>query len=111
MQGGSCNYASIPCLREFKRGSILEGEFSEDFGPVVARWAWGLGDRPELSEGMMDEGDGGALGGGDVPAWAQKVDLVVGGQGRVTVRLSATAFSPAALGLRPVVRQTVAFCR
>jgi hypothetical protein len=45
-------------LREFKRGQILEGVFSEDFGPVVAGWAWGLSDCPELSEWVMDEGDG-----------------------------------------------------
>jgi hypothetical protein len=44
-------------LREFKRGQILEGVFSEDFGPVVAGRAWWLGDRPELSERMMDAGD------------------------------------------------------
>ena len=35
-------------------------------------------DHPELTVGMVDEGDTGALGWGDVPAPAQKVDLVVG---------------------------------
>ena len=41
----------------------------------------GLGgwvDRPELSERVMDQCDRGSLGGSDVPALAQKVDLVVG---------------------------------
>ena len=65
-------------LREFKRGHRLEGVFSKDFGPMVAGWAWGLRDHPELSEWVMNEGDGGSLGGSDVPALAQKVDLAVG---------------------------------
>ncbi len=45
---------------------------------MVEWWAWGLGDRPELSEGVMDQGDGGSFGGSDGPALTQKVDLVVG---------------------------------
>lgn len=45
---------------------------------MVEGWAWGLGDRPELSEWVMDESDGGSLGGSDGPALAKKVDLVVG---------------------------------
>src|ERR1700689_4394920 len=61
-----------------QKGTDLEGVFSEDFGPVVEGRAWGLSDRPELSEGVMDEGDGGSFGGSDVPALAEKVDLVVG---------------------------------
>ena len=36
-----------------------------------------MGDRPELAQGMMDEGDAGPFGWGDVPAPAKKVDLVV----------------------------------
>ena len=44
-------------LREFKRGQILERVFSEDFWPVVeGRTGW-LGDDPELSERMMNQGD------------------------------------------------------
>ena len=37
-----------------------------------------MGDRPELSERMMNQGDGGSFGGSDGPALTQKVDLVVG---------------------------------
>lgn len=37
-----------------------------------------MSDRPELSERVMDEGDGGSFGRSDVPALAKKVDLVVG---------------------------------
>ena len=44
-------------LREFKRGQSLERVFSEDFGPVVEGRTWWLGDRPELSERMMNQGD------------------------------------------------------
>ena len=65
-------------LREFKRRQFLQGVISEDFGPAVEGRAWGLRDRPELSERVMDEGDGGSFGGSDVPALAEKVDLVVG---------------------------------
>ena len=36
-----------------------------------------MGDRPELAQGMMDEGDAGPFGWGDVPAPAKKVDWVV----------------------------------
>lgn len=32
---------------------------------------------PELSAGVVDEGDGSPVGGSDVPALAQEVDLVV----------------------------------
>ena len=35
-------------------------------------------DLPELAQGVMDQGDCGLFGGGDVPALAKKVDLVVG---------------------------------
>lgn len=45
---------------------------------MVEGRAWGLSDGPELSEGMMDQGDGGSFGGSDGPALAQKVDLVIG---------------------------------
>ena len=41
-------------LRGFKRGQILERVFCEYFGPVVERRTWWFGDRPELSERMMD---------------------------------------------------------
>ena len=37
-----------------QKGTDLERVFSEDFGPVVKGWAWGLSDRPELSERVMD---------------------------------------------------------
>ena len=37
-----------------------------------------MSDRPELSERMMNQGDGGSFGGSDGPALPQKVDLVVG---------------------------------
>ena len=35
--------------------------------------------------------------------------MAEGGQGRIAVRFSCSALSQAMLGLRPVVRQTVAF--
>ena len=65
-------------LRESKRRQISEGVFSEDFGPGVAGRAWGLEDHPELSERVMNQGDGGSFGGSDVPALTQKGDLVIG---------------------------------
>ena len=37
-----------------------------------------MGDRPELSERVMNQGDGGSCGGSDGPASTQKVDLLVG---------------------------------
>ena len=37
-----------------------------------------MGDRPELSERVMNQGDGGSFGGSDGPASTQKVDLLVG---------------------------------
>jgi hypothetical protein len=37
-----------------------------------------LSDGPEVSEWVMDQGDGGLFGGSDVPALAKKVDLAVG---------------------------------
>ena len=37
-----------------------------------------MGDGPELSERVVDQGDGGSLGGCNGPALAEKVDLVVG---------------------------------
>ena len=37
-----------------------------------------MGDHPELSERVMDQSDGRSFGGSDMPALAQKVDLVVG---------------------------------
>lgn len=37
-----------------------------------------MGDHPELSERVIDQGDGGSFGGRDVPALTQKVDLVIG---------------------------------
>ena len=55
-----------------------ERVFSEDFRPSVERWFWRLGDHPEVSVRVMDERDGGLLGGSDVPALAKKVDLAVG---------------------------------
>ncbi len=74
------------CRREFKRRLFersqketrLEGIITEDFGPGVERRGWGLRDGPELSERVMDEGDGGSIGGGDAPASAEEVDLVIG---------------------------------
>ena len=65
-------------MREFKRRQFLQGVISEDFGPSVERRSWGLGDRPELTQGMMDESDAGSFSWGDMPATSQKVDLVVG---------------------------------
>jgi len=40
-----------------QKETVLEREISKDLGPVVERRCWGLGDRPELAPGMMDEGD------------------------------------------------------
>ena len=37
-----------------------------------------MSDHPEVPERVMDESDGGSFGGSDVPALAEKVDLVVG---------------------------------
>lgn len=37
-----------------------------------------MSDHPEVSEGVMDQSDGGSFGGSDVPALAKKVDLAVG---------------------------------
>lgn len=37
-----------------------------------------MGDDPELSERVMNEGDCGSFGGSDVPALTKKIDLVVG---------------------------------
>ena len=45
---------------------------------MVEGWAWGLSDGPELSARVMDPGDGGSLGGSEVPALAEKTDWVVG---------------------------------
>ena len=56
----------------------LERVFSEDFGPDVKRRSWGLGDRPEVSERVVDQTDGGSFGGRNGPAFTEKVDLVVG---------------------------------
>ena len=60
-----------------QKGTGLERVFSEDFGPAVERSRWGLGDRPELSERVVDQSDRGSLGGCNGPAFAEKVDLVV----------------------------------
>ena len=40
-----------------QKETVLQGVISEDFRPEVERRRWGLGDRPELAPGMMDEGD------------------------------------------------------
>jgi len=55
----------------------LKGVFSEDFGQVVERGRWGLGDCPEPSQRVMGERDCGSFGWGDVPTAAAKVDLVI----------------------------------
>ena len=65
------------CVRVQKE-TVLQGVISEDFRPGVERRSRGLGDRPELAQGMMDERNTRSFGGSDVPALAQKVDLVVG---------------------------------
>lgn len=39
---------------------------------------WGLGDDPKLSEGVVNQRDGGSFGGSDVPALTEKVDLLIG---------------------------------
>lgn len=39
---------------------------------------WRFSDGPKLSEWVVDQSDGGSFGGSDVPALAQKVDLVIG---------------------------------
>jgi hypothetical protein len=36
-----------------QKETILQGVISEDFGPDVERWHWGLSDSPELSEGVL----------------------------------------------------------
>jgi hypothetical protein len=56
----------------------LEGIFSEDFRPGVEGWFWRLSNGPEVTPGVMDNGNGGFFGGSNVPALAEKVDLVVG---------------------------------
>jgi hypothetical protein len=45
-------------LSEFKRGRNSEGVKSEDFGPEVERRGRGLSEGAELSEGVVDEGEG-----------------------------------------------------
>ena len=60
------------------KGDKLQGVIPGDFWPVVEWRGWGLSEGPELSERVMDERDGRPLGGSDVPASAQEVDLVVG---------------------------------
>ena len=91
-----------------------EGELGEDVGPAVFGWFRGLGDDPELAVGMMDEGDGPALGGADGPAAAEEVDLVVGvaaagevqGQMKVEqarIRTGPQGVAPLGLGLGPGV--------
>src|ERR1019366_8897376 len=61
-----------------QKETVLQGVVSEDFRPDVEWMCGWLRDGPELSERVVDEGDGGLFGGGDVPTAAQKVDLVVG---------------------------------
>ena len=46
--------------------------------PGVEGWFGWFWDGPELSERMINEGDGGFFSVGDVPALAKKVDLAVG---------------------------------
>ena len=60
-----------------QKGTNLVGVFCEDFGPVIEGWCWWLSDHPEVSEGMVDQGDGGSFGGRDVPALAEEIDLAV----------------------------------
>ena len=40
-----------------QKGTRLERVFSEDLGPAVERRRWGLGDRPELLERVVDQSD------------------------------------------------------
>ena len=55
----------------------LEGVFSQDFGPTIL-WGFGwLGDDPELTMGMVNEGDGMPRGGTDRPTSTEEIDLVV----------------------------------
>jgi hypothetical protein len=61
-----------------QKETVLQGVISEDIWPDVERWRWGLSDGPELSKRVVDDGDGGLPGGGDVPTATQKVDLLVG---------------------------------
>jgi hypothetical protein len=37
-----------------QKETVLQGVISEDFRPVIERRQWWLGDRPELSEGVVD---------------------------------------------------------
>ena len=55
-----------------------EREFPEHVGPAVFGWFRGRGDDPKLSAGMVDDGDGVALGGADGPTPSEEVDLVIG---------------------------------
>jgi len=45
---------------------------------VIAGRAWRFSDDPKLSERVVDPSDGGSFSGSDMPALAQKVDLMVG---------------------------------
>jgi hypothetical protein len=56
----------------------LEGELSEDVGPTVEGWFWGLGYDPELAVGMMNDRHGLAGGGTDGSTATEEVDLVIG---------------------------------
>jgi hypothetical protein len=38
-----------------QKETILQGVISEDFRPEIERRSWGLGNRPELAPGMMDD--------------------------------------------------------
>ena len=56
----------------------LKRELSEDIGPSIF---WGLrrlGDDPELTLRMMNDGDGMASGGTDWPASTQEINLMIG---------------------------------
>ncbi len=55
-----------------------EGVLSKDVGPAIFGWFWGLGNNPELAAGMVNDGDGVASGGPDVPTASEEVDLVIG---------------------------------
>jgi hypothetical protein len=52
------------------KGENLEGVISQDFGPGIPGWERGLSHGPELSSGMMNEGDCSTFGRGNGPTAA-----------------------------------------
>lgn len=55
-----------------------EGKFPEDIGQAVFGWFGRGGNDPELTERMVDDGDGLAEGRAHGPTAAEEIDLVIG---------------------------------